>query len=335
MKVSVSKDFGNNRKPVLPLVPEPTVLIEREDLAQVDLLSDPTDPNSTKVKFAFKILKGGHGEAAREIIQWCVNVERAFTGLINNNGLLHHQMIQQFACGSAPSRFNSNALAPATPARLHLVATAQVAANRDDGANAARAQGLADHLADVQALTNKTVPAIANARTDVVTTALRQLATVLLPAKILQRAKRHLRREARKLVDVTVRECLMHVIRINTQEIPRLPPHFNNAQMLSDDKIVDILPFGTPKSWQREMDRQGLGPLASAPNDTALFMERIEMSEDFDGDKKVAAVLKKGNNKNKSNNKGKFGCRWLQTLCVARQQQCLRRFGVQDAHGAS
>ena len=75
MKVSVSKDFGNNRKPVLPLVPELTVLIEKKDLAQVDLLSDPTDANSTKVKFAFKILKGGHGEVAREIIQWFMNME--------------------------------------------------------------------------------------------------------------------------------------------------------------------------------------------------------------------------------------------------------------------
>ena len=113
MKVSFSKDFGNNRKPVLVLVPKPTVLIEKEDLAQVDLLGDPTDPNSTKVKFAFKILKGGHGEVAREIIQWFMNVERAFTGLNSNNGLLCYQMIQQFACGSALSGFNSNALAPA------------------------------------------------------------------------------------------------------------------------------------------------------------------------------------------------------------------------------
>jgi len=50
MKVSVSKDFGNNRKPVLPLVPEPTVLIKKWDLAQVDLLSDPTDANSRSWK---------------------------------------------------------------------------------------------------------------------------------------------------------------------------------------------------------------------------------------------------------------------------------------------
>jgi len=141
MNISVSKDFGNNRKHVLPLVPEPTVLIKKEDLAQVDLLNDPTDVNSTKVKFAFKILKGGHGEVSREIIQWFVNVERAFTGLNSNNWLLRCQMIQQFACGSAPSGFNSNVLSLATRAGAQLVATTQAEVNRDNGTNAARAQG--------------------------------------------------------------------------------------------------------------------------------------------------------------------------------------------------
>jgi len=78
MKVSVSKDFGTNRKALLSLVPEPTTVLKKEDLAQVDLLRDPTDDNSTKVKFSFKILKGGNGESARDVIQWFMNVERAF-----------------------------------------------------------------------------------------------------------------------------------------------------------------------------------------------------------------------------------------------------------------
>jgi len=46
----------------------------------------------------------------------------------------------------------------------------------------------------------------------------------------------------------------MHIIRINSQEIAQLPPHFNDAQMLSEDEIVDILLFGAPKSWQRDME---------------------------------------------------------------------------------
>jgi len=303
MKVSVSKDFGNNRKPVLPLVPEPTALIKKEDLTQVNLLRDPTDPHSTKVKFAFKILKGGHSEAAREIIQQFVNVERGFTGLNSNNGLLRCQMIQQFACGSAPSGFNHNVPVQAVPARAELVATAQAAVNADDGTNAARRQRLDEHLAAMQALTNATILAEADG-IQIVTAALRQLTTILLPTKILQRVKLHWRREARKPIEMGVRECHMHILRINLQEIPQLPPHFNATQMLSDDEIIDILLFGAPKSWQREMDRQGLDPLASAPHDVATFMECIEMSEDFDSDKKTTKVAPGKGKKMSGYNKG-------------------------------
>jgi len=123
MKVSVSKNFGTNRKPMLPLVPEPTTVLKKEDLTQVDLLSDPADANSTKVKFPFKILKGGNGETARHVIQWFINVERAFAGLNSNNGQLRYQMLQQFACGSALSGFNHNVPVQAAPARATLVGT--------------------------------------------------------------------------------------------------------------------------------------------------------------------------------------------------------------------
>jgi len=52
------------------------------------------------------------------------------------------------------------------------------------------------------------------------------------------------------------------------------------------------------------MDHQGIDPMSKTPVELAKFMECIKMSEDFDGDKKVAAVTKKGNNKKKANNKG-------------------------------
>jgi len=249
MKVNVSKDFGTNRKALLPLVPEPTAVLKKEDLAQVDLLSDPADPNSTKVKFAFKILKGGNGESARDVIQWIINVERAFAGLNSNNGQLRFQMVQQFAAGAALSGFNHNVQVLAGPARATLTATAQAAVNADDGTNTARRTALDTHLAAMQALTDETVLA-QNGGLQTIQTALNGMVTMLLPNKILQRVKRYLRREARKPIDMTVREHLMHVPRVNTQEIPRLPPNFNNAQSLGDDEIIDILLFGTPKSWQ-------------------------------------------------------------------------------------
>jgi hypothetical protein len=117
MKVTVTKDFGTAKKPVLPLVPETTAVLKKEDLAQVDLFSNPADNTSTKVKFAFKILEGGT-ETAREIIQWMQNVERAFTGLNSNTGTLRKQMMQQFARGSALSGFNAAVTQLAPPTRM-------------------------------------------------------------------------------------------------------------------------------------------------------------------------------------------------------------------------
>jgi len=75
--------------------------------------------------------------------------------------------------------------------------------------------------------------------------------------------------------------------------------------MLSEDEIIDILLFGTPKSWQREMDRQGFDPLASSPSEVLAFMERIDISsEHFDGNKKVAKVTQGKGKKKSSYNKG-------------------------------
>jgi len=142
---------------------------------------------------------------------------------------------------------------------------------------------------------------------DVVKDSLNKVDKNLLPNKTLQRVKRHLRREARKLIDMGVKQCIMHVYRINTKEIARCPPVFDNTQCSTADEIIDILLFGTPKTWQREMDRQGFDPPATTVTQAVEFMEHIKMSEDFDGDNKVAATTKKSNNNKNKSNKGNSG----------------------------
>jgi len=110
MRITATKDFGNskNNKIVLPLVPEPTETVtKKEDIATVDLCSDPTDANLTKVRFTFKVLTGT-AETPRELIEWRKNVEHAFTGLNCTTGLLQHQMMQQFCRGTTLSTYNSN-----------------------------------------------------------------------------------------------------------------------------------------------------------------------------------------------------------------------------------
>jgi len=142
---------------------------------------------------------------------------------------------------------------------------------------------------------------------EVVRDSLNEVVKNLLPNKTIQRVKRYLRREARKPVDMSVRQCIMHIYHINTKEIACCPPVYDRTQCLSDDEIIDILLWGTPKSWQQEMDRQGFDPLTKTLTEAVEFTEPIEMSEDFNSNKKVAAMMKKGNNKKKANGKGSLG----------------------------
>ena len=93
-----------------------------------------------------------------------------------------------------------------------------------------------------------------------------------------------------------VKIYLQHLLRINNGELNNLPP-FIPDQQLAMDELLDILLFGTPKSWQREMDRQGFDPMEHTLSEVVDFMEQIEAAEDFDN--------KPNNDKSKGKSKDK------------------------------
>jgi hypothetical protein len=98
----------------------------------------------------------------------------------------------------------------------------------------------------------------------------------LLPRQVQAKAKRSLRRDTQKPVDMKVRKYYQLLICINNEELPNLPP-FRAGQSLSQDKMIDILLHGTPcSSWQNEMERQGFDPMASTTNKVVDFMENIK-----------------------------------------------------------
>jgi len=127
MKVSVPKDFGNtSKKPVLPLVPEPIKSIKKEDLAAVNLCSDPGNHASTQVKFSFKGLDRDH-ETPHEILEWRRNVERSLTGLdLNAAGLAACKMCKQFMRGSALSSFIAKAGNVLVTKKAEAIVTAEL-----------------------------------------------------------------------------------------------------------------------------------------------------------------------------------------------------------------
>ncbi len=110
--------------------------------------------------------------------------------------------------------------------------------------------------------------------------ALNFVVTNLAPKKSLQRVKRFLRRDCRKPSDMKVRTYYQHLIRMNQEELPQLPP-FRNDQGLGIDELLDIILFGTPKSWSREMDRQGFDPLTQTIVHVIDFLYQLATAEDF------------------------------------------------------
>ena len=167
-------------------------------------------------------------------------------------------------------------------------------------AQAARQQALANNGNDVnhQAVVAIVVPAAPPAlthvacimalgepyfmTTDLVKGCLVETIGTLLPRKILAKVKRQLRRDSRKPTNMKVRQYTAHLQRINSEELPLIPPgnHPGRIQSLGEDEILDILLWGTPKSWQKEMDRQGFDPLEQGIRETVDFMERMEETED-------------------------------------------------------
>jgi hypothetical protein len=75
--------------------------------------------------------------------------------------------------------------------------------------------------------------------------------------------------------DMKVCNYYQNLVRINNGEIPNLPP-FRALQKLGNDELTDIILFGTPKSWQNEMDWQGFNPMKQSLFQVINFMERVE-----------------------------------------------------------
>jgi hypothetical protein len=121
------------------------------------------------------------------------------------------------------------------------------------------------------------------------------------PYKCLEKQKRFMRRKMRKPADMKVRTYVNHVHRVNFEELPYLPPHLQ-TQVLPNDEVIDLVMYGLPKSWVKEMDRQDFDPFrTNSVWDLVDFCERLESSEDFTGD------LAQKNKNSKNGKKPKHG----------------------------
>ena len=290
MKIVPSKhsDAPTKKAPLLPLIPDPLDEMTSENSISYMLRTVPADANSSTYKKYVRVLSGS--ETVRTMLRWGKDTQQVIVGLNVTNAAAQFNLYLNMTTGTAAALLRQHAKDAAEAAYEAAQTAAADAAARQVVIDA----GWEPHLtvADVSTAKNLTL-------------------TALIPQKIVAMVKRYLRRECRKPADMKVRTYYQHLLRMNQDELPALPP-FARQQFLVDDELIDILCFGTPKSWSREMDRQGFDPLTSTPGQVVDFLERIEQSEDFDG-QKVDHSQKNGNNKKDSSKKksnGKSGSKY-------------------------
>ena len=309
MKIAQSNSNGKESTrevPILSLVPEEDVENVPEDRSKsgsFKLFANPTDPNSSKYAFTMAYVDGT--QSIRAHLQWLVNTKRVLRGLAIDSAAAQNEMIKQLCSGSPLTTYNEVV--------HHTVEQRWIAEAKVVRDAVARNPGDTDE----QFAAARQAAYDAHPRPDMeegdISAGLNGIIKLICPYKALEKQKRFMRRKMRKPADMKTRTYVNHLHRINYEELPLLPP-FKEKQHIADDELLDILLYGLPKSWIKEMDRQDFEPYTELMARTVDFCERLELAEDFHPD-----IAKKSSNKNKkakkshgSSKKNDDGDKWCE-----------------------
>jgi hypothetical protein len=120
------------------------------------------------------------------------------------------------------------------------------------------------------------------------------------PHKALAKQKRWMRQFCCKPATMSVCKYTNGLRRINKREMHWLPP-FLPDQLLTSNKLVDIVLHGVPQAWTQEMEKQDFDPDDKSLIKVVQFCERMEEAKGFHPNK----GNKKNDKKPKANKKEK------------------------------
>jgi len=312
MKIAptVPKALGSNKEheaPPLTLIPDETELevTDSTKSGSFKLYSNPADNTSPKYSFTMAYADGT--QSIRFLLKWVENTQRVLRGMDITTGEAQCEMVKQLCKGRVLSSFNENILTMLSQTlTTNAHAAAQAVAQQAGETNAAFA---ARQATAYQAVVTA---GVGNPTTANVKQALHLVIKACTPYKALEKQKRYMRRKMRKPADMKVRTYVTHLHRINFDELPMLPPQAA-TNSLSNDELIDIVIYGLPKSWVKEMDRQDFNPF-HVQNINAIvdFCERLESAEDFNPDTKPKSTNKssKKSRSGPQNSKNSGGNKW-------------------------
>jgi hypothetical protein len=273
MKVVLPKNNGFTKKkhceePVLPLEESEATETDKTKLVRFKLRTELG--NAAGPTYDFHMAKINGSESVRKAIRFLSDCQKVFIGLDVTNVDTAARIYRELLEGEALNRFNG---AVDTELERLTVAARQQAAQR------VRAAGGTDD--EIQAAYDGV--AVLPATMDILKDGIRAVITYMAPSKALTRQKRWMRRFCRKPAGMSIRTFANHITRINNEELPMLPPFGpRRDQTLSQDELIDVVLNGIPRSWMKEMDKQGFDPVEKDLQEVIDFCERMENAEDFE-----------------------------------------------------
>ena len=265
MKVAATSKSSNKKPEVIfPLLEdEDSYKLSKDNATLWELWTVPANNASPTYKLMVRVLEGN--EMPQQIVRWWQDILKVCVG-VNATDLNSRRPIME-AC-ECPGPLNIYLATLRAHAEVAYQDALQVTEQTDqaNGSNnatmAVRANGVDHHH-----------------HNDHLDIELQEVVTGLLPHKVLPKVKRNLHQDMRKPFDMRVWAPCPALMCINDEELPNLPP-FRNRQFLSEDKVLNILLFGAPWSWQNEMDHQGFDPVEKGLLATVAFMENLKSVED-------------------------------------------------------
>ena len=287
MKIVPTKAYGVKATPLLPLIDDDDEhKLTKENSVKYLLRSNPAS-DENKYTMLFRILEGT--ESVRQVLKWRHDAGKLCPGMnvgdCPNALPLLETIMTPLTYGMFLTAMNGTDTRGAT-----LRYNAALAAAVGDAAKQRVIDaGLMPHYHFVE-----------------IHDALNSVVRNVLPNKVLARVKRSLRRDMRKPANMKIRFYYNALKKIVNTEIPKLPPFAAN-QTLTDDELMDILLYGCPNSWTKDLEKLGVDPYEHSTADIIGYLENVETAEAMDTDPKTETVSNKKKSPAKSNNKSKNG----------------------------
>jgi len=286
---------------ILPLVETPERQVPSTERTTFKLNTNPAEATSPKMDFNVNHLTGM--ETAREVIMFIARVRELKAGL----GITEEEQMAQFHTtvltllhGSAKEAYQVAVSDTAETRRLAKAAEGTVAFFAD----AAEPPTALVRFIRNRMLYNATLEVIE----DDYETGLKAICDQLLPFQALIKVKRYLRRHCHKPANMTIRQYVSRIRKINEHELPLMVPMLPDNQ-LPFNEVKELLFYGIPNRYCKKLQEMDVD-MTNCPNYATFIQraERVEEAKRMDSNSNtstLASVPKKNKSSKSSNGKGK------------------------------